>query len=84
MVTVEHWKGLVVNEGESQPDGKAPVVNEVEEEGGEGGKGGEEQGVLHQVGGHGANDKAQAMQVVIKIYVRELKTDTVLDMLAFN
>ena len=83
MVTVEHWKGLVVNEGESQPEGKAPIVKE-EEEGGEGGKGGEEQGVLHQVGGHGANDKAQAMQVVIKIYVRELKTDTVLDMLAFN
>ena len=67
----------MVNEGESQPDGKAPVVKE--EEGGEG-----EQGVLHQVGGHGANDKAQAMQVVVKIYVRELKTDTVLDMLAFN
>ena len=83
MVTVEHWKGLVVNEGESQPEGKALIVKE-EEEGGEGGKGGEEQGVLHQVGGHGANDKAQAMQVVIKIYVRELKTDTVLDMLAFN
>ena len=82
MVTVEHWKRLVVNEGESQPDGKAPIVKE--EEGGEGGEGGEEQGVLHQVGGHGANDKAQAMQVVVKIYVRELKTDTVLDMLAFN
>jgi len=62
VVTVEHWKGLVVNEGESQPEGKAPIVKE-EEEGGEGGKGGEEQGVLHQVGGHGANDKAQAMQV---------------------
>ena len=69
----------MVNEGESQPDGKAPVVNEVEEEGGKGGEGGEEQGVLHQVGGHGANDKAQAMQVV-----RELKTDTVLDMQAFD
>jgi len=55
VVTVEHWKGLVVTEGESQPDG-SPTVKE-------GGEGGAEQGVLHQVGGHGANDKGQAMQV---------------------
>ena len=54
MVTVEHWKGLV---GESQPDASTIVKEE--------GEGGQEQqhGVLHQVGGHGAHDKAQAIQV---------------------
>ena len=58
MVTVEHWKGLV---GESQADG-SPILRE-EGEGEEGRE--QEQGVLHQVGGHGANDKAQAMQVKV-------------------
>jgi len=56
VVTVEHWKGLV---GESQPDASTIVKEEGE------GEGGQEQqhGVLHQVGGHGAHDKAQAIQV---------------------
>ena len=45
---------------ESEPD--APSV--VEEEGDGGVEGDQDQhGVLHQVGGHGAHDKAQAMQV---------------------
>jgi len=58
VVTVEHWKGLVSKE--SEPD--APSV--VEEEGDGGVEGDQDQhGVLHQVGGHGAHDKAQAMQV---------------------
>lgn len=61
MVTVEHWRGLVVKEGESQPDASQCVKEEGEGE--QGGQEEEQQGVLHQVGGHGAHDKAQAMQV---------------------
>ena len=57
MVTVEHWKGLV---GESRPD----VSSIVKEEGDKvDGSQEQQQGVLHQVGGHGAHDKAQAIQV---------------------
>jgi len=51
----------VVKEGESQPDASQCVKEEGEGE--EGGQEEEQQGVLHQVGGHGAHDKAQAMQV---------------------
>ena len=59
VVTVEHWKGLV---GESQRD-TSPIV-----EGGEvDGSQEQQQGVLHQVGGHGAHDKAQAIQVTFHL-----------------
>ena len=51
----------MVKEGENETEGSESVKEEGE--GGEGGQEGEQQGVLHQVGGHGAHDKAQAMQV---------------------
>jgi len=49
VISVEHWKGLVVN-NQSQPDSSESFKEE-------------EQQQLQQVGGHGAQDKAQAMQV---------------------
>ena len=51
----------MVKEGESQPDASQRVKEE--REGEEDGQEEGQQGVLHQVGGHGAHDKAQAMQV---------------------
>jgi len=53
----------VVKEGDSETDGSESVKEEGEGGEGEGGQEEEQQGVLHQVGGHGAHDKAQAMQV---------------------
>ena len=73
VISVEHWKGLVAN-NQSQPDSAESfkvlfflhwhilmnedcddsLTNILKEE---------EQQQLQQVGGHGAQDKAQAMQV---------------------
>ena len=61
----------MVKEGENETEGSESVKEEGE--GGEGGQEGEQQGVLHQVGGHGAHDKAQAMQVSFLIRAIEIR-----------